>query len=133
MAKRVISPQVTKRGKKWQYRIQYKDTEGERVSVSRSGFGSKKEATATGSSIAKNLGSSIIVPEAVKQEMRMDEFFAYWIEHYCVENVKESTLRGYQKNLRTLILPYIGKLYLTDINSPTLQNIINDLIKLAMH
>ena len=129
MAKRVVSPQVTKRGKKWQYRIQYKDTEGERVSVSRSGFGSKKEAVATGSSIAKNLGSNIIIPESVKQEMRMDEFFAYWIEHYCVDNVKESTLYGYKKNLRNLILPYIGNLYLTDLNAPTLQNIINDLIK----
>lgn len=126
---RVITPQVSKRGNKWQYRLQYKDGEGERVSVSRSGFGTKKEAAETGASVAKSLGSNIIIPEAIKQEMRVDEFFAYWIEHYCIENVKESTLTGYRKNLRNLILPYIGNLYLNDINAPTLQNLINDLIK----
>ena len=48
-------------------------------------MGSKKEAAATGSSIAKNLGSNIIIPKAVKQEMRVDEFLAYWIEHYCID------------------------------------------------
>ena len=126
---RVISPQISKRGTKWQYRVQYKNTDGDRVSVSRSGFKTKKEASATGNSVAKNLGSNLIIPEAIKQEMRMDEFFAYWIEHYCIENVKEGTVNGYKKNLRNLILPKIGNLYLNDINASTLQNLINELIK----
>lgn len=101
---RELSVQVSRRGEKWQYRIQFQNAKGERESISRSGYDTKKEARLEGEIAAKALGSHIICPEAVANEMRMDVFFQYWIEQYCKPNIKESTLRGYQKNLNNLIL-----------------------------
>ncbi|MQS75009.1 hypothetical protein FHL06_01175 [Lactobacillus halodurans] len=41
--------EVYKRGKAWTYRIRYKDTNGKRKSLSKSGFKTKKEAYTVGS------------------------------------------------------------------------------------
>lgn len=126
---RDLSVQVQKRGTKWQYRIQFTKTNGERDGVSQSGFLTKKEAKRVGDKVAQDMSCNKIIPEAVKEDVTMEEFYAYWLESYCANNLKDSTIHGYKKNLRNMILPYIKDIQLRELNAATLQNLLETLIK----
>lgn len=121
--------QVQKRGKSWQYRIQYFTEEGKRESVSRSGYATRKEAKEAGDKVASELSSNKIIPEVVKDNPSTKEFYEFWLESYCSSNVKESTRRGYVKNLKNLIYPYIKEIPLRELNAATLQNLLDILLE----
>lgn len=120
---------IQKRGEKWQYRIQYTTADGVRKSMSKSGFLTKKDARCAGERVKSDLISKKVNPDSIKECMSMKQFFQYWIENYCENNLKESTIRGYKKNLNNLVLPYIGEILLSELNASDIQAMIDKLIK----
>lgn len=65
----------------------------------------------------------------MKDNPSTKEFYEFWLESYCSSNVKESTKRGYVKNLNNLIYPYIKGIPLRELNAATLQNLLDILLE----
>ena len=116
---------VRKRGKKWEYYFEIAKTEGKRNRFNKCGFNTKAEALSAGVKAMNeylNVGA-VFVPT----EVSMHDYLNYWIEMYCVPNLKPSTIANYRKYIRLHISPKIGIYRLANITAESLQSLINDM------
>lgn len=117
---------VRKRVKKWEYYFEIAKTEGKRNRFNKCGFNTKAEALSAGVKAMNeylNVGA-VFVPT----EVSMHDYLNYWIEMYCVPNLKPSTIANYRKYIRLHISPKIGIYRLANITAESLQSLINDMV-----
>lgn len=115
-----------KRGKKWEYYFETAKMDGKRKRISKGGFNTKAEAINAGVEALheyQNAGT-VIVPA----EISVHDYMNYWIDIYCLPNLKPSTVANYRKYIRLHISPVIGKYRLATISAEQLQTLINDMV-----
>lgn len=115
-----------KRGKKWEYYFETAKMDGKRKRISKGGFNTKAEAINAGVEALheyQNAGT-VIVPA----EISFHDYMNYWIDIYCLPNLKPSTVANYRKYIRLHISPVIGKYRLATISAEQLQTLINDMV-----
>lgn len=84
--------EVYKRGKAWTYRIRYKDTNGKRKSLSKSGFKTKKEAYTVGLEMElkyKQIGLS------TDENISFYDYYINWINVYKIGKLDKTTESRY--------------------------------------
>ena len=115
-----------KRGKKWEYYFEIAKMDGKRKRISKGGFNTKAEAVSEGIKAMHEYqtAGSVNTPS----ELSMHDYLNYWIEMYCIPNLKPTTVANYKKYIRLHISPKIGKYRLASITAEQLQKLINDMV-----
>ena len=96
-----------KRGKKWEYYFEIAKMDGKRKRISKGGFNTKAEAVSEGVKAMHEyqIAGTVNTPS----ELSMHDYLNYWIEMYCIPNLKPTTVANYKKYIRLHISPKIGK------------------------
>ena len=115
-----------KRGKKWEYYFEIAKMDGKRKRISKGGFNTKAEAVSEGVKAMHEYQTAGTVN--TPSELSMHDYLNYWIEMYCIPNLKPTTVANYKKYIRLLISPKIGKYRLATITAEQLQKLINDMV-----
>lgn len=113
-----------KKNGRWYYRITIVVGNGEKKYIERGSYRTKKEAIDAGKA----------AEDICKKGMSTDlnyMTFRYlsdqWLKSFP-DNYKPTTMEGYEKELRTFILPAIGDVYLSALTPKQCQSIIDDAI-----
>ena len=115
-----------KRGKKWEYYFEIAKIDGKRKRISKGGFNTKAEATSAGAKAMNEYKTAGTVN--TPSDISMHDYLNYWIEMYCIPNLKPTTIANYRKYIRLHISPKIGKYHLASITAEQLQTLINDMV-----
>ena len=115
-----------KRGKKWEYYFEIAKMDGKRKRISKGGFNTKAEAVSEGVKAMHEYQTAGTVN--TPSELSMHDYLNYWIEMYCIPNLKPTTVANYKKYIRLHISPKIGKYRLVTITAEQLQKLINDMV-----
>lgn len=113
-----------KRGNKWEYRFEGAKINGKRQQFSKSGFSTKKEALEAGTkALAQyNQAGTYFVPS----EISFSDYLDYWLENYCNNNLKYTTISHYKRKINVVIKPVLGKYKLKALSAAVLQQFITD-------
>ena len=95
-----------KRGSHWEFSFEGARIAGKRQTISKSGFRTKAEASAAGAKAMAeyNRAGSVFTPS----EISVSDYFDLWLEQYCYNNCKKSTITNYEKKIRLHLKPAIG-------------------------
>ena len=113
---------ITKRGKVWQYRISYYDSDGKRKTINKSGFRTKAEATAEARLTEADLIHGYDLESATTQFRR---YFKRWYETTRMPYITERTQYNYRNTMKA-IDSYFGTTSIGDISSDEYQMIVAD-------
>lgn len=122
MAKKVLT---RKRGDWWSYRFEGASVGGARQWITQSHFETEDEAYKAGLAAYNEYQNSGL--KITPTELSVADFLDYWIREYCQTNLKDTTTYNYQKKIKNLIAPAIGKYKLRSLQTSTVQRLINDL------
>lgn len=121
-----IIPHTSRTGEKhWEYCFEMAPVNGKRKRARQSGFKTKKEAEAAGNkamALYYKTGSTVQCKDIVFQE-----FLKIWLEEGCSIDLKETTVRSYEKKVKNNISPKLGRYLLRSIRREDLQAFIIDL------
>lgn len=120
---------VTKRGKVWQYRISYYDSDGKRKTINKSGFRTKAEATAEARLTEADLIHGYDLESATTEFRR---YFKRWYETTRMPYITERTQYNYRNTMKA-IDSYFGTTSIGDISSDEYQMIVADYGKEHSH
>lgn len=115
-----------KRGRKWEYYFEIAKMDGKRKRISKGGFNTKAEALNEGVKAMHEYQTAGMVN--VPSDISMHDYLNYWLEMYCMPNLKATTIASYKKYIRLHISPKIGKYRLASITSEQLQTLINGMV-----
>lgn len=118
---------VEKHGKGWRYRLTIGTEDGKRIRPSKGGFKTKKEASIAGTKALADFNARGV--QFTPTEMLFNEYLNEWLNSYCRQNLKPSTIENYEKKLRLHIRPVLGLHKLKDISPSHVQSIINDMFQ----
>ena len=118
---------VRKRGKFWEYSFEGAKVGDKRKRISKSGFRTKTEASAAGVKAKAEFNEAGF--HFVPSEISFSDFLDYWMEAYCMANLKQVTITNYEKKLRLHIKPELGQYKLKALTAPALQKFINQKAK----
>lgn len=113
---------ITKRGKVWQYRISYYDSDGKRKTINKSGFRTKAEATAEARLTEADLIHGYDLESATTEFRR---YFKRWYETTRMPYITERTQYNYRNTMKA-IDSYFGTTSIGDISSDEYQMIVAD-------
>lgn len=115
---------LRKRGMTWEYSFEAARINNKRKSISKGGFRTKSEAAAAGAKAMSeyNLSGSVFVPS----EISVADYLDFWMEEYCQNNCKPTTITNYEKKIRLHIKPAIGKYKLASLTPEAIQKLLND-------
>lgn len=113
-----------KRGKKWEYRIKYKNENGEWKEVSKGGFATKKEAQ-----IHAREREMLTSSEVDGSRMNLGTYLLNWLDTYVVDKKKLNTVKTYRNAIEKHIIPEFGSLQLGDIKPMKYQNFLDSIIE----
>lgn len=116
-----------KRGNKWEYYFEIAKMDGKRKRISKGGYTTKGEAIKAGSEAYNEYNN--IGQKFVPSEISVNDFLEYWLDNYCTNNLKESTVANYRKRIKLHITPKIGHYKLKSVTPTILQELINDMFK----
>lgn len=111
----------------WEYRFQSASVSGQRKWITQAGFQTKQEAYQAGMAAYQEYQNTGV--HFTPSERSVSDYMQYWMEEYCKTNLKETTILNYQKKIKNLILPAIGKYKLCSISTIALQQFINRLFQ----
>lgn len=120
---------ITKRGKVWQYRISYYDSDGKRKTINKSGFRTKAEATAEARLTEADLIHGYDLESATTEFRR---YFQRWYETTRMPYITERTQYNYRNTMKA-IDSYFGTTSIGDISSDEYQMIVADYGKEHSH
>ena len=112
-----------KRGTKWEYRFEIAKLDNKRTFITKCGFTTKKAAVEAGQKAWEEYHDS--GQNFKPTELSVSDYLKYWIENYCKTNLKDTTIKTYEKKIRLYIEPDIGKYYLKSLTPSVLQQLIN--------
>jgi len=120
-----------KRGSYWEFSFEGARIAGKRQTISKSGFRTKAEASAAGAKAMAeyNRAGSVFTPS----EISVSDYFDLWLEQYCYNNCKKSTITNYEKKIRLHLKPAIGHYRLAALSPEILQNLLNEKFNQGYH
>lgn len=116
--------QLIKRGDTWTYRFNIASVGGQRKSISKGGFRTKKEAETAGNRALteyNNTGSAFR-----PDEISVADYYDVFMDTYVRLNMADATAEGYESTFRPFIGKY-GSYRLRSISTLQMQRYINDL------
>lgn len=115
--------QIRKRGKTWQYQVEWKDpVTGERRTKSKGGFSSGKAADFAAQEVEKQLFEGNYAEE---KNISFIDFANEWLDFYA-KHVKPSSARAREKETKHF-KKYFGLMKVKDITRKQYQSVLNDL------
>lgn len=115
-----------KDGRKKQPNWEWRFTGAGGKTFSKCGFKTKGEAQIDGNKAYNDYINNGIVFEP--STISVKEYFDYWINAYCIPNVKDSTVVTYKNIIDFHICPQFGDCYLNSLTTQQLQNWFNTLV-----
>lgn len=114
---------VTKRGKVFQYQFDIAPSNGKRKRITKSGFATRKKAEEAGLKAFNeyNQTGQAFSPT----DISYSDYLDYWMKNHCEMNLKYHTIEAYKSIIKIHIKPNIGFYRLSQINTATLQELIN--------
>ena len=113
-----------KRGDRWQYRFEAAKIDGKRQRISKSGFRTKKEALEAGTKALAEYNQC--GQHFVASEISFSDYLDYWLNNYCLTNLKQTTFNSYAKRINNYIRPALGAYKLKSLTPSILQEYINN-------
>lgn len=115
---------LRKRGTRWEYSFEAARVNNRRQSISKGGFRTKAEASAAGVKAMNeyNHAGMVFTPS----EISVADYLDFWMEEYCRNNCKPTTITNYEKKIRLHIKPALGKYRLAALTPEVIQKLIND-------
>lgn len=116
----------------WSYRFEmpYRTKDGKREFATKSGFLSKKSALKAGEQyfdeLYKGFSPVSTKTDNIISRMRFSDFIQDIWTPYKRSLVKESSMYGYEKLFKNLILPKFGNCAIADITSTDIESFLND-------
>jgi integrase len=120
VSKNQIMANFRKRGKTWQFRLSYKDNNGEYKKFEKGGYKTKKEAEAAADEAKKRLNNH----SEFDNDISLYDFFEKWAKVYKKPHVTEATWRTYKRTLN-LIDKYIKDKPIAEITPTFYQAVLN--------
>lgn len=114
---------LEKRGSGWQYSFEGNKINGKRKRITKGGFKTKAEATAAGTKLMSEYleDGRTFVPSRIS----FNDYLDFWMEQYCLLNLKKESYKNYSKRIRIHIKPLLGQYALSALTPAVLQNFIN--------
>ena len=114
---------IKKRGNVYQYQFEIAPVNGTRKYINKSGFKSKREAMEAG---IKAYNEYYETGHSFKPStMSYSDYLDYWLKNYCYVNLKYHTIQAYSNIIKNHIKPRLGFYRLSQIQTSTLQEVIN--------
>ena len=122
---------IRKRGNFYEYRIEIAKVDNKRQWLSKSGFRTKAEALESGSqAYTEYLNAGIPFKQC---DLSYSDYLDYWLENYCINNLKYNTIQTYKIIINKYLKKNIGKYKLSTITSVALNSFITDLVNEYNH
>ena len=122
---------IRKRGNFYEYRIEIAKVDNKRQWLSKSGFRTKAEALESGSqAYTEYLNAGIPFKQC---DLSYSDYLDYWLENYCMNNLKYNTIQTYKIIINKYLKKSIGKYKLSTITSVALNSFITDLVNKYNH
>lgn len=118
---------ITKRGKKWQYRITYYDFDGKKKQASKCGFSSRKEAKIAADEIEVRLYKQKNI-DFSSQKMLFVDYFNKFYETYKEDKRSEANNKHYRLAI-DFCVKYFSKLTIQELTRDKYQEALNDFAK----
>lgn len=122
---------IRKRGNFYEYRIEIAKVDNKRQWLSKLGFRTKAEALESGSqAYTEYLNAGIPFKQC---DLSYSDYLDYWLENYCMNNLKYNTIQTYKIIINKYLKKNIGKYKLSTITSVALNSYITDLVNKYNH
>lgn len=114
--------------KKWEVTIDLgrNPSTGKRMRKFKSGFKTKKEATAYANSFSVDVANGLNV---IDNKILLKDFMKSWYDDHKIETLSINTRTNYESRMNTHIIPQLGNIELGKLNAATVQQFYNNLIK----
>ncbi|WP_268914187.1 site-specific integrase [Lentilactobacillus sp. SPB1-3] len=112
---------ITKRGKKWQVRIAYKDAAGNKKFKSKGGFNTKREAELYGNQLEIDVNNGNLI----NGKTDFPEYFWHWFKLYKEPSVGPRTYQTYS-HFHKVLQRYFSNIFISDMTRKRYQEFIND-------
>jgi len=114
--------------KKWEVTIDLgrNPSTGKRMRKFKSGFKTKKEATAFANSFSVDVENGLNV---IDNKILLKDFIMSWYNDYKIKTLSLNTRTNYESRINTHIIPQLGNIEIGKLNTATVQQFYNDLIK----
>ncbi len=108
--------------------IKYTSDEG-KSTYTKKGFLTKKDAVNHESEMKIKLQNNIYTVETLRNgKQSLKDYLEKWIEVHGNNNLRPSTIAGYQNNIKNHIVPYIGNVKLMQVSPEMLDNLFLKLL-----
>lgn len=113
--------------KKWEVTIDLgrNPATGKRMRKFKSGFKTKKEATAYANSFSVDVSNGLNV---IDNKILLKDFIRSWYDDYKVKTLSLNTKTNYESRINNYILPQLGNIEIGKLNTATVQQFYNELI-----
>ena len=116
-----------KRGSYWEYSFETASVKGKRRRVCKSGFRTKNDALAAGTKAQSEYNEAGLY--FTPSEISYSDYLDFWMESYCMFNLKDTTIYNYKKKIESYIKPELGMYKLKVLSPAVLQQFINNKAK----
>ena len=106
----------------YEYRFETVGVGGKRKWISKSGFRTKTAAKLEGRKVQADYENRGIITGYTK--LSVADYYDYWIEADCMIDLKESTIRGYKKQIKLYIKPALGMYSMVSVTRDMLQRFL---------
>lgn len=108
--------------------IKYTSDQGKNT-YTKKGFLTKKDAVNHESEMKIKLQNNIYTVETLRnRKQSLKDYLEKWIEVHGNNNLRPSTIAGYQNNIKNHIVPYIGNVKLMQVSPEMLDNLFFKLL-----
>ncbi|NFO05304.1 hypothetical protein FDB23_14585 [Clostridium botulinum] len=115
------------KNKKWEVTIDLgrNPATGKRMRKFKSGFKTKKEATAYANSFSVDVANGLNV---IDNKILLENFIKSWYDDYKVKTLSLNTRTNYESRINNYIIPQLGNIEIGKLNTATVQQFYNELI-----
>lgn len=99
---------------------------GKRKRKTKSGFKTKKEAIEYNNKFSSEISNGLNI---IDNKILLKDFLTSWYHDYKINTIKINTRTNYESRINNYIIPYLGNIELYKINTATIQQFYNSLIK----
>ncbi len=111
-----------KKGVTYEYRFETASIGGQRKWISKGGFDDENTARIAGIKALNEYNTCGQVAQPTT--MSFADFLEHWLMNDCTAALSEITIINYQKKIKNLIVPYLGKYRINTIDRDKLQNLL---------
>lgn len=114
--------------KKWEVTIDLgrDPATGKRIRKFKSGFKTKKEAIAFANSFSVDVANGLNV---IDNKILLKDFMKSWYNDYKIKTLSINTRTNYESRMNIHIMPQLGNIEIGKLNTATVQQFYNNLIK----